>query len=279
MCSIFKYENCVGRNFDYEVSYNEELRVISKRDNPFSPKYDIVGMCTGLSEYPLLYDGMNSNGLVCGGLAFTGNAKYVHRDANDKLHIPSYDFTLRILSECGTVKEAKSLLDYAVITDETYGDFQSTDLHWFISDKDECIVVEQVEDGLKVYDNPAEVLTNNPPYYSQTAVCRVELMDIRDYPYKWDTRGGETYGLVGDYTSTSRFARLFYLKDKLERAENSFNPVSQAFHLCSSVEQVYGATPVESKYEYTIYSVIYDMENKEVYLKFYDKLILECGRL
>ena len=32
MCSIFKYKNIVGRNFDYEQSYNEELRFINKNE-------------------------------------------------------------------------------------------------------------------------------------------------------------------------------------------------------------------------------------------------------
>lgn len=271
MCSIFKYGSTVGRNFDYEVSYKEELRLIERADNPFSPKYDIIGMVTGYSEYPLLYDGMNSNGLVVGGLAFTGNAFYVHSDANDKLHIPSYDFTLRILSECGSVKEAKELLDYAVITDATYKDFDDTDLHWFIADKDESIIVEQTKDGLHYYDG--SVMTNNPPYPTQRDEYEKfkDLIGDEEY-YKdiYNTRGMETEGLDGSYTSDGRFERLSWLKRKLEQSENSFNPVSQAFHLCSSVEQIYGATPVKDKYEYTIYSVVYDMKNKCMYLKFYD---------
>ena len=84
----------------------------------------------------------------------------------------------------------------------------------------------------------------------------------------------ETYGLRGDYTSLSRFNRLSYLKDKLEASNNgyTFNDVSQSFHLLSSVEQMYGATPVNDKFEYTIYSIVYDMENKYVYLKKYDEL-------
>lgn len=286
MCSIFKYENCVGRNFDYEVSYKEELRVISKGDNPFSPKYDVIGMCTGLvKDYPLLYDGMNSNGLVCGGLAFTGNAEYIHSDASDKLHIPSYDFTLRILSECGSVKEAKELLDYAKITDDAYSDtMPPTDLHWFISDKEESIIVEQTKDGLKYYDG--SVMTNNPLYplmeisdkYNQMLIGNEKFYDNQR---KWNSRGNETIGLKGDYTSTGRYSRLTYLKDKLESSKDLFNPVSQAFHLCSSVEQIYGVTPVDDKYEYTIYSVVYDMENKQVFFKFYEDVLCytDCWKM
>ena len=37
-------------------------------------------------------------------------------------------------------------------------------LHWMISDKKYSIVVEPLKDGLKTYDNPFEVLTNNPPF-------------------------------------------------------------------------------------------------------------------
>ena len=55
MCSIFKYKNCVGRNFDYEVSYDEELRVIEPKQA--GNQYKIIGMCAGVvKDYPLLYD-------------------------------------------------------------------------------------------------------------------------------------------------------------------------------------------------------------------------------
>ena len=40
-------------------------------------------------------------------------------------------------------------------------------LHWIIADKDDCIVVESMKDGLHVYDNPVGVLTNNPPFPMQ----------------------------------------------------------------------------------------------------------------
>ena len=40
-------------------------------------------------------------------------------------------------------------------------------LHWIISDKKESIVVEPMADGLKVYDDPVGVLTNNPTFDKQ----------------------------------------------------------------------------------------------------------------
>ena len=67
-----------------------------------------------------------------------------------------------------------------------------------------------------------------------------------------------------------RFERLSYIKDKLENSDNSFNDANQSLHLLSSIEQVYGLTNVNDSFEYTIYSIVYDMENLNVYLKFYN---------
>ena len=39
-------------------------------------------------------------------------------------------------------------------------------LHWIISDSEESITVEALRDGIKIYDNPVGVLTNNPPLIS-----------------------------------------------------------------------------------------------------------------
>lgn len=43
-------------------------------------------------------------------------------------------------------------------------------LHWLITDRTGSITVEAVADGLHVYENPVEVLTNNPPFPQQMAM-------------------------------------------------------------------------------------------------------------
>ena len=37
-------------------------------------------------------------------------------------------------------------------------------LHWMVADRENCLVIEAVRHGLKIYDNPYGVLTNNPPF-------------------------------------------------------------------------------------------------------------------
>ena len=273
MCSIFKYDNCVGRNFDYEISYNEELRVIEA--NEHDNKFKVIGMCTGMvKDYPLLYDGINSEGLVCGALAFENNAVYFDEDES-KVCIPAYNFVFHMLSVFSSVKDVVDFLDTndVIITNTQFSEqFPNSALHWFVADTDDSIVIEQTSDGLKYYQG--SVMTNNPPYDLQLKACDDLTGCIGDTgSMKWDyhTRGLETWNLNGDYTSMGRFSRITYLKERLEESNKSFDKRMQSFHLLSSVEQIYGATPVGDGFEYTIYSIVYDMQNKKALLKFYDE--------
>lgn len=276
MCSIFKYKNTIGRNFDYEESYDEEIRVIQSMK--YYNEYKVIGMCTGLvRNYPLLYDGMNEKGLVMGALAFEGNAVY-YEEQDNKINIPSFDFVFQILGGFKSVEDVKTFLNEnnVNITNKQFAPkFENSDLHWFVADEKESIIIEQTkEDGLDYYE--ADVMTNNPPYPLQ-----IELYDSNEigmtppFKKKYESRGMETVNLLGDYTSEARFERIKYLKNNLESSDESFNNISQAFHLLSCAEQIYGSTPVKGKYEYSIYSIVYDTVNKKVYLKFYDDLEVE----
>ena len=44
------------------------------------------------------------------------------------------------------------------------GKLPTAQLHWLIADKNECITLESVKEGLNIYENPVGVLTNNPPF-------------------------------------------------------------------------------------------------------------------
>ena len=272
MCTSIKFNNCMGRNYDYEQSYSEQIINLPKNNN--GNQYGIIGVCTGLvKEYPLLYDAMNSEGLCCSALAFKGNAHYNKKDIT-KDNVPSYDFIHYICGNMSDVKSAREYLKNCNITDEAYNEqFPNTDLHWLICDVEDCIVVEQTIDGLKVYDNPYGVLTNNPPFPLQITNMKSEDEKIGLYSYPtgvYESRGVETYGVPGDTTSMSRFHRIHYYKEMMEKTDKKicYDDVS-ALHLLDNVKQTWGATHVDGKYEYTIYSVVYDMVEKELLIKPY----------
>lgn len=281
MCTIFKYKNCVGRNFDYEKSYKEQMVIFDKDE--YHNKYAIIGICAGIeSDYPLLYDGMNEHGLCVGGLAFSDFADY--KDcllSSDKFCIPAYDFTLHMLGNCKNVQEAMDLLNNVQITNTQYKDIPNSDLHWFIADEKQSIIVEQIKDGL--FYEPADVMTNNPPYPLQYDMYH----NLRQYigrgsninTLKTITRGVETMNLDGSYTSMGRFERVSFLKEQLDNIENDKYVVENSFHLLSSAEQIYGVTKVGEDFEYTIYSVVYDMKEKTMTIKTYKNLELKYYQL
>lgn len=272
----------MGRNFDYETSYGEEFVVVPphKYDNI----YAVMGICTMYTDangiYPLFYDGMNEHGLCMAGLAFEGNAHYA--DPNNfeewqgKKGVKVYDFIFKTLGYYNSVKEVELYLENIILTDKRISEkYPNSDMHWFVCDKDDCIIIEQTKDGLNWYNAETNALTNNPPYPFQLTNYNDEkdYIGCGTYPDKiWSTRGMETDNLKGGYTSEERFIRVSYLKEKLEKSNYNANDIAQTFHLLGSVEQIYGATPVNDSFEYTIYSIAYDMDNLCSYIKTYNNL-------
>ena len=282
MCTALKYGHVMGRNFDYETSYGEEFVVIPphKYDNI----YAVMGICTMYTDangiYPLFYDGMNEHGLCMAGLAFEGNAHYA--DPNNfeewqgKKGMKVYDFIFKTLGHHNSVKEVELYLENIILVDKRISErYPNSDMHWLVCDKDDCIIIEQTKDGLNWYNAETNALTNNPPYPFQLTNYNDEkdYIGCGTYPDKiWSTRGMETDNLKGGYTSEERFIRVSYLKEKLEKSNYNTNDIAQTFHLLGSVEQIYGATPVNDSFEYTIYSIAYDMDNVCAYIKTYDNL-------
>ena len=271
----------MGRNYDYEVSYNEEVIFIPKEEQVCYNPYDIMGIGSGLfKDYPMLYDAMNECGLCISGLAFTDNAVYYPFNKS-KMNIPVYKVIPYILGNWETVKGFKEEVEDVGLnlTDTPYDDkTPNASLHWFLCDKEESIVIESTKDGLNIYDNPYGTLTNNPPFNEQKAYFEIDFIGenedyfLEEMGKEWKTRGMQTCGLSGGYTSTERFERLTYLKQKLEQSSN-IDPVIDSFKLCQSVEQLYGCTPVKDKYEYTIYSAVYDMEHLSLHTRKYNQLL------
>ena len=273
----------MGRNFDYDKSYDENFVIVSSDNSEIRNEYSFMGVCNGLvKDYPLMYDGMNQFGLCVSGLAFVGNAYYEKKEDipfGDFMYAP-YEFIVQILGHFKSVSELKTRLEHTHIIDECYSDtLPNSDLHWLICDLNECIVVEPTVDGLNVYQNNIGVLTNNPTFPNQIKLHIDESLYIGndvywgDYPFitEFESRGTDTFGLKGDYTSIGRFQKTAYLVDRMNVC-SSKDPIIDGLHILSNVEQCNGVTLTDKGYEYTIYSVVYDMLGKEAYLRKYDDL-------
>lgn len=274
MCTAATYKTkdfYFGRTLDYEFSYGEEI-VVMPRNFPISFRhmgemkhhYALIGMAHLAGNFPLFYDAINEKGLGMAGLNFVSNADY-KPFAPGKDNVAPFEFIAWILSQCTSVKEARLLLDKINLVNTPFSDqLPLAQLHWIIADQEEAITVESVKEGLKVYDNPAGVMTNNPSFDQQMHNLS-NFMNLspkspsNHFSGKLNlatySRGMGALGLPGDLSSQSRFVRVAFVKLNSISGDSESESISQFFHILGSVDQQRGCCDVgEEKYEYTIYT-------------------------
>lgn len=136
--------------------------------------YAMIGMATVVQDYPLYYEATNEKGLSMVGLNFPGNAVF-KPEVDGRDNVSPFEFIPWILGQCATMEEVKEMLATIHLVNLNFSDeLPLHPLHWMIADKDTSIVVEPMVDGLRVYDNPVGVLTNNPSFDYQ-------LFNLNDY--------------------------------------------------------------------------------------------------
>lgn len=274
MCTAATYKSqdfYFGRTFDYEFNYGEEVAVTPRHyvfnlrhRNPLKEHYALIGIAHMVGDYPLYYDAVNEKGLGMAGLNFVGNAVY-NKVQEGKDNIAQFEFIPWILGQCATVQEARVLLDRINLVDTPFDEkFPVSQLHWILADKDEAITIEAVAEGLKIYDNPVGVLTNNPPFdkqmfrmndYSYLSVEQPVNRFSKDLELKPYSRGMGAFGLPGDLSSASRFVRVAFTRMNAVSGPSESESVSEFFHILGSVDQTRGCCMLENgKYEITIYT-------------------------
>lgn len=274
MCTAATYKTkdfYFGRTLDYEHSYGEKI-TITPRNYPFSFRkvealkshYAIIGMAAVVEDYPLYYDATNEKGLSMAGLNFPGNADYKPYVIG-KENVAPFELIPWLLGQCATVAEVKEKISCMNLVDISFSEtLPLSPLHWIISDKKESITLESVKEGLKVYDNPIGVLTNNPPFEmmqlylcnfmgltNKVADCRfAQGLELVGY-----SRGMGAMGLPGDLSSASRFVKAAFTKMNSVSGDTESESISQFFHILGSVTQQRGCVMVNDKeYEITIYT-------------------------
>lgn len=290
MCTAVTYKTrdfYFGRTLDYDFSYYEEVTVtprnfplIFRNSDTINKHYAIIGMAYVAENYPLYYDAVNEKGLCVAGLNFVGNAHYNKKKSNSD-NIAQFELIPWILAQCASVKEAKDLLEKINITDTAFSDkLPVAQLHWMIADKNEAITVEAVKEGLRIYENPMGVLTNNPPFdeqvfqlnnYMNLSAKEPENRFSEKLSLSVYSRGMGALGLPGDLSSQSRFVRASFVKMNSVSGDSEEESVSQFFHIMNSVDQQRGCCAVDkNKYEITIYTSCCNADKGIYYYTTYD---------
>lgn len=273
LCTAITYKTedfYFGRTLDYEHSFGESI-VITPRNYIFDfgtsglmqKHYAIIGMAHIAENYPLYYDAANEKGLCMAGLNFVGNARYFESKA-DKINLANFELMPWILGQCATVKEAREKLETVNITNRHFSkDLPVAELHWIIADKHDCITLESIKDGIKIYENPVGVLTNNPPFPMQMFNMSNYMHLSPKQPenrfdgtaFKPYSRGMGALGLPGDLSSQSRFVRVAFTKFNSKSGPEENSSVGQFFHILETVGQTNGCCETESgEFEKTIYT-------------------------
>ena len=274
MCTAVTYrtkDHYFGRNLDLEYSYCETVTV-TPRNYPFSFRemgemknhYAMIGMAYVADGYPLYYDATNEKGLSIAGLNFPGNADYKPA-LEGKDNVAPFELIPWILGQCATLSEAEKLLQKINIWDENFSEeLPLSPLLWILADGERAIVLESLKDGIKIYDDPVGVLTNNPTFdyhlfnlnhylhltNQEPVNTFAEGLELTKY-----SRGMGAIGLPGDASSMSRFVRAAFVKMNSVSGESEAESVSQFFHILKSVEMQKGCVNLgDGMYAETIYS-------------------------
>lgn len=188
----------------------------------------------------------------------------------------SFELIPWVLGRCATASEARELLAETRVTEEGFSPALPTSpLHWLTADEKDCFAAEPTAAGLVLRDDPAGVLTNEPPLDAQ-------LSRLRDYRALSAGDGADTFapgltlaaysrgmgalGLPGDLSSPSRFVRAAFTRGN---ALPDYG-VGQVFHILGAVTQTAGCCRVAEGFERSIYTAVWDAKRGVYYYAAYE---------
>ena len=291
MCTAILHGSFAGRNLDVDCEYGESVIIVPKnypfvfrKIEPVTSHYAMIGMGIIRENYPLYFDAANECGLYCAGLNYLGNAKY-SPVISDRKCITPYELIPYILSSCSTVKEAEYELQRISLADIPFSaDIPLAELHFFIADRTGSIVVEPDADGLKVYENPTGVLTNNPPFPIQLFNLNNYMSLTSEAPENRFSAslslsrysfGMGALGLPGDLSSQSRFVRAAFHRANSASSVN----LADIMHLLDSVAMPKGSVRLGCRFEYTEYTSAVDLTRLIYSYRTYESPITYAVRL
>ena len=257
----------------------------------------------GMGLYPtsgiaILYEGINSQGLMGGQLYYRTLAHYSAHCRPGTTPIQPPFLVYHLLAQCATVEEVVQVLrkELTLVDRPFWGTVPP--LHWTFSDRTgESIVVEPDEDGLHIHRNTIGVMTNSPDYRWH----RLNLLNyagIRDLDHDGlcicgDSltqcfSGSGAQGLPGDWSSPARFVRLALLKAHCLPGKDEASGIAAMLHLFQSAafplgmvrvsqpghitEQDSGVVP----FDYTVYTSIMCAESLRYYWTTYENQRVQC---
>lgn len=272
MCTCVRFNDnsgnmYFGRNLDWDEGYGQKI-IITPREYKYcseflgkmNTKHAVIGMAIAIHDKPLYFDCANDAGLGIAGLNFPGYAKFEDAPVDGKTNIAAYEFPLWVAMNFSSVDEVKSTLsDVAIVAKPVSEEYPVSMLHWMIGDGKESIVVESTKDGLLVFQNDVDVLSNAPGFKEHLAAYR---------SYTGDVAGG--------YTSGPRFLRAAYLNHNYPMQDGEDANIVRLFRTLGGVGIVDGALRMDNgHFEKTIYTSGYSALTRTYYYNTYEDFTIK----
>lgn len=278
----------VGRNLDWGVPFGEKPLLVpadwtwqSRHIGAIATQSPIIGMGLLMKDMPLYFDAVNEAGLYCAGLSFAAGFAHYNDADPSKINVTSFEMPLWVCSEFTTVAQVKEAAQNLNITNDTFDpSLPTSDLHWFVADKDQSIVIEQTAEGLKIYDDGFDVLTNQPDFQFHCNNMRNYIHLDGDWTPERTMRnahltalgvGPSVMGLPGDPSAISRFVRVALLNASYPDQDDDADNITRLFKTLNAVSMVKGYCRQESgDFEYTIYTGGFDSATGTYHYTTYD---------
>lgn len=253
----------------------------------FTAEYGYVGIA--VEDDAFVMEGINEAGLGAGLFYFPEYGEYMPYKEEDKsICVSDMQFVAWLLSTCATIDEMVALLP----TIRVVGiDPRASTVHWRVTEPSgRQVVVEIVNQEVKVHENPLGVLTNSPEFtwhiinlnnYVNLMAGAVEEREIGVLKLKALSGGTGLYGLPGDMTSPSRFVRAAIFQSTAPRLESAEETVVQAFHLMNNFDipigvQFSNLDKVPDMPSATQVMIVSDLQNQRLYYRTMYNSTIRC---
>lgn len=279
-----------GRNLDWSFDYGQtvlrtpgDAAVPAAFERPDDPArgHDVIGVGITALGVPLYFDCANDAGLAVAGLNFPQSAHYAAGPVDGTVNVAAYEFPYWVARNFGSVAEARTALAGVTVVAKAVSDkLPVANLHWIVADATGAIVVECMEDGLRVWEDDVDVLTNEPNFgwHRQNLRNYLTLTDADPAPASWGGAelrafgsGEGLRGVPGDYSGPSRFVKVAFVNAHYPVQTGEKGNVTRLFRTLGSVAVPEGcARMADGSYEKTLYTSGFSAATRSYYYATYD---------
>ncbi|MDN0070171.1 choloylglycine hydrolase [Collinsella ihumii] len=263
-----------GRNLDWTTSYGERVvvtppaaKVPAAFERAGDPErgHAVIGMGIIVEGIPLYFDCGNDAGLAVAGLNFPQSARYAAEPAPTGVNVAAYEFPFWVARNFATLDEVRAALENVTVVARAVNDeLPVANLHWIIGDETGSIAVECLEDGMRVWEDDVDVLTNEPTFcwHRQNLRNYISLTEDEPAHVTWDKAelipfgsGPGMQGIPGDYSGPARFVKAAFVNGHYPEQASEADNVTRLFRTLGSVAVPDGcARMADGSYEKTLYT-------------------------